>query len=29
METAIELAVGVALFMLAYRGFTGAWPWMK
>lgn len=25
--TAIELAIGVALFVLAFRGYSGHWPW--
>ena len=33
METVFELApgfaVGVALFTLGYRGFTGKWPWQR
>jgi len=27
--TVAEFAVGVALFVLAYRGFTGRWPWQE
>jgi hypothetical protein len=23
----IELMLGAALFAVAYRGFTGKWPW--
>jgi hypothetical protein len=26
-ETTIEFGIGVALFVTAYRGITGKWPW--
>jgi hypothetical protein len=29
METVVEFAIGVVLFTLGYRGFTGKWPWQK
>lgn len=29
METAVELAIGVSLFVLGYRGYTGFWPWER
>jgi hypothetical protein len=27
MDMVAEFSIGVALFVLAYRGFTGKWPW--
>jgi hypothetical protein len=27
MNTVVELGIGVALFVLAYRGYVGRWPW--
>jgi hypothetical protein len=29
MTEVIELMIGVALFVVAYRGITGRWPWSK
>jgi hypothetical protein len=29
MDTVAEFAIGVVLFTLAYRGFTGRWPWQR
>jgi hypothetical protein len=26
-ETLAEFTIGVALFTLGYRGYTGKWPW--
>ena len=27
MRTVAEFGIGVALFVFAYRGFVGSWPW--
>jgi hypothetical protein len=27
MLIVLEFTLGVALFVVAYRGFTGKWPW--
>jgi hypothetical protein len=27
METVLEFAIGVTLFVVAFRGYTGQWPW--
>jgi hypothetical protein len=27
LDTGAEFGIGVALFVLGYRGFVGKWPW--
>jgi hypothetical protein len=27
VETAVELGIGVVLFLLVYRAISGKWPW--
>ena len=29
MLVVLELTLGVGLFAVSYRGFTGRWPWVR
>jgi hypothetical protein len=29
IDTIVELAIGVVLFAVMWRGWTGRWPWVR